>query len=296
MATVAENLQTIIDIKADIKTAIENKGVTVGDAGFGEYAGKIDEISGGGGDIILPSGFRIGYSGADNKYVNNGFTWPSNLKFAKTNSWPWAFYSVKNVTGLPAIETVADDLYYKTDFYSMFSYAKLDYDSNKTFFDSLDFSNVIDMGDMFYNSDITGFTEYSLIVTSPYITTISYLFYGAGGDFNYIPQIIEFSDCSKITTVFRSFNFNNVTDIVSLRLPNIGQGFSGTSSTSHKLDLQKVKFTTKQACLDLMNDLYDMNQTSVTDATIVLKQTHFDNLSDEEKAIVTNKGWILESA
>lgn len=295
MATIAENLQTIIDIKADIKTAIENKGVTVGDAGFGEYAGKIDSIETGSAEIILPPRFKIAYSGiSNNPFVENGFTWPSNLKFTKTPDWAWSFHKVKNVVGLPAIETVADD--FKTDFFYMFGEAKLDYHYNKALFDSLNFSNVNDMSYMFYKSDISGFTEYNLIVTSPHIITISNLFYGAGGDFNYIPSIIEFYDCSKIAVVHDSFLFKNVTDIVSLRLPNMGQGFNGNSIVNHKLDLQKIKFVTKQACLDLMNDLYDMNQTSVTDATIVLKQSHYDNLSDEEKAIVTNKGWILQSA
>jgi hypothetical protein len=47
MATVAENLQTIIDSKAAIKAAIEAKGVAVGDAPLTQYASKIEEISGG---------------------------------------------------------------------------------------------------------------------------------------------------------------------------------------------------------------------------------------------------------
>ena len=49
MATVAENLQTILDIKNDIKTAIEGKGVAVGDVSFTEYSSKIDSIETGGG-------------------------------------------------------------------------------------------------------------------------------------------------------------------------------------------------------------------------------------------------------
>lgn len=49
MATVAENLQTILDIKNDIKTAIEGKGVAVGDVSFTEYSSKIESIETGGG-------------------------------------------------------------------------------------------------------------------------------------------------------------------------------------------------------------------------------------------------------
>ena len=45
MATIAENLQTIQNIKQDIKTAIENKGVDMTNTPFTEYSTKIDEIS-----------------------------------------------------------------------------------------------------------------------------------------------------------------------------------------------------------------------------------------------------------
>lgn len=49
MGTTAEKLQGILDSKAAIKSAIEAKGVTVGDAKLSEYAGKIGEIQHGGG-------------------------------------------------------------------------------------------------------------------------------------------------------------------------------------------------------------------------------------------------------
>lgn len=46
MATIAENLQTIIDIKEDIKEAIIEKGVSVADSdSFSTYANKIGEIN-----------------------------------------------------------------------------------------------------------------------------------------------------------------------------------------------------------------------------------------------------------
>ena len=52
MATIAENLQTIIDSKAAIKDAIEAKGVAVGDAALTQYASKIEEIEQGGGEVV----------------------------------------------------------------------------------------------------------------------------------------------------------------------------------------------------------------------------------------------------
>ena len=51
--TIADNLQTIIDIKQNIKTAIKNKGVEVADSdSFTTYANKIESIETGGGDNV----------------------------------------------------------------------------------------------------------------------------------------------------------------------------------------------------------------------------------------------------
>ena len=52
MATIAQQLTQLAQIKADIKAAIEAKGVTVGDASFDDYATLIASISGGGGSDI----------------------------------------------------------------------------------------------------------------------------------------------------------------------------------------------------------------------------------------------------
>ena len=46
MGTTAEKLAYISKAKADIKDAVESKGVVVGDIPFGEYAGKIGLLSG----------------------------------------------------------------------------------------------------------------------------------------------------------------------------------------------------------------------------------------------------------
>ena len=46
MSKISDKLNIISDAKDDIKTAIENKGVSVGNIGIQEYASKIDEIIG----------------------------------------------------------------------------------------------------------------------------------------------------------------------------------------------------------------------------------------------------------
>ena len=64
--SIATEIQRLQTAKNDIKTAIENKGVTVGDGLIDTYAEKINEISSGGGDnkfwdVYLKNGERTYY-------------------------------------------------------------------------------------------------------------------------------------------------------------------------------------------------------------------------------------------
>ena len=54
MSQLVDNLNLIVSIKSDIKSAIENKGVDMTGVSFGSYADKIGEISGGGQFITEP--------------------------------------------------------------------------------------------------------------------------------------------------------------------------------------------------------------------------------------------------
>lgn len=71
MATIAENLQTIIDSKAAIKDAIEAKGVAVGDAPLTQYASKIGEIEKGGECSPYAVDFGEEITSANSAYIDN---------------------------------------------------------------------------------------------------------------------------------------------------------------------------------------------------------------------------------
>ena len=53
MSQLTDNLNLIVSIKSDIKSAIENKGVDMTGVSFPDYASKIGEISGGGGSAVI---------------------------------------------------------------------------------------------------------------------------------------------------------------------------------------------------------------------------------------------------
>lgn len=56
---ITDSLNKLKEIKSDIKEAIINKGVEVGDK-FEEYAAGIDQIKGG--KFVVPEGMKFAYS------------------------------------------------------------------------------------------------------------------------------------------------------------------------------------------------------------------------------------------
>ena len=92
MATIAENLQTIQNIKQDIKRAIENKGVDMSNTPFTEYSTKIDEITtsgGGSGTFVIPDGM---------KFQGSTFsTLPDSLDFSEITDMSYLFEDCYNL-------------------------------------------------------------------------------------------------------------------------------------------------------------------------------------------------------
>lgn len=95
--SVADKLNTLQTIKANIKTAIENKGVDVGDAPFTEYANKIANIEGGGGLNVQETGIIL----SDSKFT----TVPDGLDWDGITNMRYMFSNCKNLIELPLIDT-----------------------------------------------------------------------------------------------------------------------------------------------------------------------------------------------
>lgn len=77
--SIATEIQRLQQAKTDIKTAIEAKGVTVGDGTIDTYAEKISEISGGGG----PSGYWERWVEAGIQIGPDEFDWPTEKNILK---------------------------------------------------------------------------------------------------------------------------------------------------------------------------------------------------------------------
>ena len=124
---------------------------------------------------------------------------------------------------------------------------------------SLDTSNVTEMGGMFY--DCTSLTSIPLL------------------------------DCSNVTSIdnlFGNYDINTLTDL---------GGFKNLKVTWEYWEgLYKLPNLTHQSILNVINHLYDFrsNGSSIT-RTLQIHPNAMAMLTDEDKALATNKGWVLTS-
>ena len=157
MATIAENLQTIQNIKQNIKTAIENKGVDMTNTPFSEYSTKIDEISAGGGTSTV--------------YVPDGMIFRNST----ITSFPdWNCSNITNAremfTFCTNLESIDIDLSNTTTGWQTFAYC------SKLSTVKLQLKNICDMSAMF--GACSNLTKVDGSWDCSNVTTVTSLFYG----------------------------------------------------------------------------------------------------------------------
>ena len=181
------------------------------------------------------------------------------------------FYSCSNLISIPQLNTSN-----VTDMYNMFYGC-----SNLLSIPQLDTSQVIDMSYMFYNCK--NLTTIPQLDTSN-VTNISNMFQGCV----YLKSI-PLLDCGKVTSASSILNPSYYGD--QLNLTYMG----GFKNIKVNFDIQKAPNLTVQSLMNVINNLYDFraNGDSTTTRTLQLGTTNLNKLTDEQKAVATNKGWSL---
>ena len=181
-----------------------------------------------------------------------------------------------------------------------------------------DTSKVTDMGNMFYNcSKLTTVPQFD----TSNVTSMIYMFYNCS-KLTTVPQFDTskvtdmayiFRECSSLTTV-PQFDTSNVTSMIYMfyncsklttvpqfdtsKVTDMGNMFYYCSSLEaiHMININvnlnisaSTKFT-REALLEIIGNL--KAQTSGT-KTLTMGATNLAKLTDEDKAIATNKGWTL---
>ena len=229
MATIAENLQTIQNIKQDIKRAIENKGVDMSNTPFTEYSTKIDEISSGGGGsstFVIPDGMKFAYSTfteipdyldfSECIDMNRMFSNCANLKSVnldsiKTTDMSYTFYNNTSLTNIINLNTSN---------VNKMNYMFYNCDSLKTI-PLFNTSNVTNMAGMFL--ECTNLTTIPQLDTSN-VSRMSEMFEYCR-NLTTIPQL----DTSNVTTMEDMFYYceklNIIPQLDTSRVENMGSMF-----------------------------------------------------------------------
>ncbi len=260
--SIANEIQRLQGAKADIKAAIENKGVTVGDGTIDTYAEKIAEISGGGsGD------YEQGYEDGKNSVVQIDRA-AKTITFVNLNT----LGKTKVVLNLDNVTTLSN----------LFQVANADNENTTVERLTINTKNKItSMAQSFY-CHTSGYDKalkhLTLNVDTSDVTTFNLCFNNQ--------RTLETIDgtplnLSSTTNVSNMFGYTN--SLVEVRfVPNtISKSIAFSQSAN-------LSTETIQSIIDGLADL-----TGGTAQTLTLHSTVGGKLTDTQKATITAKNWEL---
>ena len=193
-------------------------------------------------------------------YNCNNLTTVPLFDTSKVTNMSSMFFSCGNLTTVPLFDTSN-----VTNMSSMFANC-----SELTTVHLFDTSKVTDMYSMF--SSCSNLTTVPQFDTSN-VTNMSYMFQDCP-KLTVIPQF----DTSKVTNMRSMFNYCN--NLEEIHMININAS----------LDIHRSTKFTREALLEIIGNL--KAQTSGT-KTLTIGSTNLAKLTEEDKAIATNKGWTL---
>ena len=302
--SIADKLTLLINTKQDIKSAISEKGVEV-TGGMTTYADAIRRIETGGGgggeggdSIYVPIGLKFGYDQTNsNPNRQPDLTLPKIILARNYTDGSYMFVGNKGLLDIKGIDSI------KTSPHSPLT------NCNHMFYqcESLrsiplfDTFNVTDMGNMFYGckklktipkldtSNVTNmdgmFGDCTSLTTIPQLDTS-----------NVTHMYSTFSNCSSLKSI-PLLDCRNVTHIDQLfgqsrlkTLTDLG-GFLNLQVSLYD-SLDHLPNLTVQSIMNVIDHLYGFIG-NFDPRTLELGPTNLNKLTDEQKAVATNKGWVL---
>jgi surface protein len=196
------------------------------------------------------------------------------LDTSKVTSMYYMFYYCQSLESIPHLDTSK-----VTDMNSMF------YDCQALeSIPQLDTSKVASMYRMFYNC--AKLKSIPQLDTSK-VTNMSMMFYDCQA-LESIPQL----DTSNVANVGGFLGYSNIDTLTDLGgFKDLGKksSISGINSDF----LRWAPNLTHESLMNVINNLYDRKSNGLSTLTISFDTTNLNKLTDEEKAIATNKGWNL---
>ena len=138
-------------------------------------------------------------------------------------------------------------------------------------------TSAIDMGDMFYYCPSLKIVS-SLNTSNA--TNISGMFTSCSSLMS-VPLL----DCSNVTSIYNVFGYSDIKTLTDL---------GGFKNIKVNFNIQRAPNLTVQSLMNVINNLYDFRANGEsTTRTLQLGTTNLNKLTDEQKAVATNKGWSL---
>jgi hypothetical protein len=227
--SVATEIQRIQGAKANIKAAIEQKGVTVGDGTIDTYAEKISEISGGGGIDWL-------YYASNCNNIFGGVTFPENSQITiRLKSCTNFGYMFTNTTNIKSIKMISDTVDSIVDM-SRFCYTS--YNNLKTL-EMVDFTEFHkkfkDIFNIFYNQFNLKTVLGAMDLTNCTVVTNAFSSCSALEDIEFekgtIKISISFANCSLLTNASIQSIIDGLADLT---------GGTAQTLTVHSTVYQKI--------------------------------------------------------
>ena len=259
--TIADNLQTLIDCKADMKSAIEEKGVTVS-GGLSTYADAIRRIEGGG----VLSKFQNGTT-----FNRSSCTTIPPIDISEMTNLDWLFQDCTQLTSIPQLNTTHIDCMYGT------------------------FSGCVRLTDIpildVSNCDCFKWTFNATKIKQVPLTNMNKL-KSLTGMFTSCTELtsIPLMDCANVVDCDNMcYMCSNLVDIAGFK--NLGK----YNAITLELMFKEAPKISRQSCINIFNNLYDRKSAGYS-----VKEIDFDNavlnrLSSDDIAIATKKGWTVRA-
>ena len=229
-----------------------------------------------------------------------------HLDTSKVTSMSYMFNGCSVLTSIPQLDTSN-----VKDMTSIFNGCKA-----LTSIPQLNTQNVTIMNNMFYGctalttipqldvSNVTGatnmFRDCRALTSIPDLNFTKLTGFGGGSSYSWLYgcsalQSIGVIDCDANTNVgygFGNSTNNNLTHLGGFR--NLGKA-SSVSNTNGTAFMAYAPNLTYESVMNVINLLYDRAANGLSTLTLKLHANHMALLSDDDKAIATNKGWSLTS-
>mgnify|MGYP002709670951 CR=1 FL=1 len=143
-------------------------------------------------------------------------------------------------------------------------------------------------------------------INAPLATSVSSVFNTTHSDHGL--ESIGLVDCTSVNSgadsMFQIYNMYAATQITAYQslttlagFHDLGKAYPNTANEHHysyTLDLQNLRHLTIESIVNVFNELYDLTSINVNRQYIYLNNIYEGQLTDEQIAIVTNKGWDIK--